>query len=332
MSTSYWWTLGAAQYNHSLLLVDTGSCPVQPQSPTGGGHWELPSTTTVFYWWWTLGAAQYNHSLLLVDTGSCPVQPQSATGGHWELPSTTTVSYWWWTLGAAQYNHSLLLVVDTGSCPVQPQSATGGHWELPSTTTVFYWWWTLGAAQYNHSLLMVVDTGSCPVQPQSPTTLGAAQYNHSLTGGGHWELPSTTTVCYWWWTLGAAQYNHSLHYWWWTLGAAQYNHSLLLVVDTGSCPVQPQSATGGGHWELPSTTTVWYFQLLFSMRESMLEYINICPPFFGIFDEISRDEPQFPVVWVWLHSLWSSVHSQIWAVSTKSFPVSLSLSLSLSHL
>ena len=117
---------------HSLLLVDTGSCPVQPQSSTGG-HWELP---------------QYNHSLLLVDTGSCPVQPQSSTGGHWELPSTTTVFYWWtlgaastttvfswWTLGAAQYNQS---------------STSDGHWELPSTTTVFYWW-TLGAAQYNQS-------------------------------------------------------------------------------------------------------------------------------------------------------------------------------------
>ena len=133
-------TLGAAQYNHSLLLVETGSCPVQPQSFTSG-HWELPSTTTVFYWW-TLGAAQYNHSLLLVDTGSCPVQPQSSTGGHWELPSTTTVFYWW-TLGAAQYNHSLL-VVDTGSCPVQPQSSS-----------------TLGAAQYNHSLVILVYTGSC---------------------------------------------------------------------------------------------------------------------------------------------------------------------------
>ena len=106
----YWWDLGAAaQYNHSLLLVDTGSCcPVQPQSSTGG-HWELPSTTTVFYWWTLGAAAQYNHSLLLVDTGSCPVQPQSSTGGHWELlPSTTTVFYWG-TLGAAQYNHSLPL-------------------------------------------------------------------------------------------------------------------------------------------------------------------------------------------------------------------------------
>ena len=99
--------------NHSLLLVDTGSCPVQPQSYTGG-HWELPSTTTVSYWW-TLGAAQYNHSLLLVDTGSCPVQPQSPTGGRWELRSITTVLYGW-TLGAAQYNHSLLLV-DTISVP-----------------------------------------------------------------------------------------------------------------------------------------------------------------------------------------------------------------------
>ena len=43
--------MGAAQYNHSVLLVDTGSCPVQPQST--GGYWELPSLT----------------SLLLVDTG-----------------------------------------------------------------------------------------------------------------------------------------------------------------------------------------------------------------------------------------------------------------------
>ena len=25
----YWWALGAAQYNHRLLLVGTGSCPVQ---------------------------------------------------------------------------------------------------------------------------------------------------------------------------------------------------------------------------------------------------------------------------------------------------------------
>ena len=40
----YRWALGAAQYNRSLLLVGTGSCPVQPQS-FAGGHWELPSTT-----------------------------------------------------------------------------------------------------------------------------------------------------------------------------------------------------------------------------------------------------------------------------------------------
>ena len=42
---------------------DTGRCPVQPQSSTGG----------------TLGAGQYNHSVLLV--------------GHWELASTSTVFY-----------------------------------------------------------------------------------------------------------------------------------------------------------------------------------------------------------------------------------------------
>ena len=57
--------MGAAQYNHSVLLVDTGICPVQPQRSTGG-HWELPSTTTVY--WWILGTAQFN---------------QSSTGGHW---------------------------------------------------------------------------------------------------------------------------------------------------------------------------------------------------------------------------------------------------------
>ncbi|KAK0143431.1 Arfaptin-1 [Merluccius polli] len=94
--------LGAAQYNHSLLLVIL----------------ELPSTTTVYYWlYWSCpvqpqsttgytGAAQYNPSLLLVIL---------------ELPSTTTVCYWlYWSCpvqpqsatgytGAAQYNHSLLL-------------------------------------------------------------------------------------------------------------------------------------------------------------------------------------------------------------------------------
>ncbi|KAK0156037.1 hypothetical protein N1851_001418 [Merluccius polli] len=42
------------------LLVDTGL----PSTVSTGGHWELHSTTTVFYCW-TLGAAQYNHSLIL---------------------------------------------------------------------------------------------------------------------------------------------------------------------------------------------------------------------------------------------------------------------------
>ncbi|CAL8354521.1 unnamed protein product [Arctogadus glacialis] len=115
----WWWPLGAAQYNHrGLLVVDTGSCPVQPQRPTGGRHWELPSTTTEAYWWWPLGAAQYNHrGLLVVATGSCPVQPQRPTGGgHWELPSTTTEAYWWWPLGAAQYNHRGLLVPQEPAC------------------------------------------------------------------------------------------------------------------------------------------------------------------------------------------------------------------------
>ena len=119
-TVSYWCTLGAAQFNHSLLLVYTGSCPVQPQYSTGG-HWKSVKQQS------STG-----------DIGSCPVQPHSPTGVHWELPGTTTVSYWC-TMGAAQYNHSLLLVY-TGSCPVQPQSPTGVHWELPSTTTVFYWW------------------------------------------------------------------------------------------------------------------------------------------------------------------------------------------------
>ena len=105
----YWWTLGAAQYNRSLLLVETGRCPVPLQCSTVG-HWEMPSTTAVFYWW-KLGAVQYNHSLVLVDAGGCPVQPQHSTCRHLELPSTTKV--YWWKLEAAQYNHSLLLV-DTG--------------------------------------------------------------------------------------------------------------------------------------------------------------------------------------------------------------------------
>ena len=52
----YWCQLEAAQYSHSLRLVDTGSCPVQQQYSTGR-HWELPSTM---------------HS----------------TGAHWEPPST----------------------------------------------------------------------------------------------------------------------------------------------------------------------------------------------------------------------------------------------------
>ena len=62
----YWRTLGSGQYNHSLLLADTGSWPVQPQSSTGG-YWELASTTTVFYWR-ILGAGQYNQCLLLADS------------------------------------------------------------------------------------------------------------------------------------------------------------------------------------------------------------------------------------------------------------------------
>ena len=58
---------GSCQYNHSLLLVNTGSFPVQ-QQPSTGGHWELPSTTTVFCQW------------------------------TWDLPSASIISSWW-TMG-----------------------------------------------------------------------------------------------------------------------------------------------------------------------------------------------------------------------------------------
>ena len=63
----------------SLTKLYTGSCLVQPQSPTGG-YWEQTHTTTVFYWFYSeLPSAA---SLLLVDTGSIPVQPQSSTEGE----------------------------------------------------------------------------------------------------------------------------------------------------------------------------------------------------------------------------------------------------------
>ena len=67
------------------------------------------------------------------------------------------------------------------------------------------------------------------------SVIGVPVFRYST--GGHWELPSQTAVFYWW-----------------TLGASQSDCSFLLV-DTGSCPVQPQSSTGG-HWELPSTTAI----------------------------------------------------------------------------
>ena len=129
---------------------------------------------------------------------------------YWELPSINTAFYWWpWEsvfecclLGAAQYNHSLLLMASTngvwvlltGSCPLKPQHWNGVHWERPSTTAD----WdqllppipaaqTLSsqpASPQNYHRLLLVDTGSCPVPPDYST-------------GGHWELPSTTTVFFW---------------------------------------------------------------------------------------------------------------------------------------
>ena len=87
-----------------LSPIPTVQHPVQPQ-PSTGEHWELPSTTTVYYCW---------------DYGSCLVQPHSSTGGHSELPSKTS-----------------LLMADTGSFPVQPCSSIGGLLELPSTTPYF---------------------------------------------------------------------------------------------------------------------------------------------------------------------------------------------------
>ena len=81
----FWWTLGAAHHNHSLVL----------------------------------GAAHHNHSLLSVDAGSCPSQPQSCTVEHCEVPHITTVFYWW-TLRTVHHNQSLLSVDTAGSCPSQP--------------------------------------------------------------------------------------------------------------------------------------------------------------------------------------------------------------------
>ena len=92
-------------------------------------------------------------------------------------------------LGASQYN----------------QSSTGGHCELPSTASLLVV--TLGASQYSHSLLLVTLGAFQYHHSLLLVTLGAFQYHQSSTGG-HWELPSTTTVFYWW-TLGAAQYNHN---------------------------------------------------------------------------------------------------------------------------
>ena len=103
--------LGASLRYHSWLLLETGSCPVQPQSFTGC-HWELPWTNIVFCWW-AVNVAQCDRSVILLDTRSCPVQPVF----YWwtELPSLTIV-YYQWKLDLQSTTNILLL--DTESFPV----------------------------------------------------------------------------------------------------------------------------------------------------------------------------------------------------------------------
>ena len=61
--------LTVGTWRHRALLRRGSTVYFYLRVPSSsGGHWELPSTTTVFYWR-TLGAAQYNHHVSQVGDG-----------------------------------------------------------------------------------------------------------------------------------------------------------------------------------------------------------------------------------------------------------------------